>query len=51
MRRTKGGPLMAITKAIVEGGGCAGTKQSKRDAPPQTWTIPAVPPLQAGGVG
>jgi hypothetical protein len=43
MMMTTGGPSTAITEAIVEGGGSAGTKQSKRDAPPQAWTIPAVP--------
>ncbi len=43
MTWTTGGPLMAITEAIVEVGGSAGTKRSKRDAPPQAWTIPAVP--------
>ncbi len=39
MTRMTGGPLTAITKAIKEGGGSAGTKWSKHDAPPQAWTI------------
>jgi hypothetical protein len=51
MMRMMGSPSMAITRAIVEGGDSARTKQSKRDAPPQAWTIPDIPPLQASGVG
>ncbi len=39
MTRTTGSPSTAITEAIVEGGGSAGTKRSKCDAPPQAWTI------------
>jgi hypothetical protein len=39
MMRMMGGPSMAITEAIVEGGGSAGTKWSKRDAPPQLGCI------------
>jgi hypothetical protein len=42
MTRTTGGALTAITKAIVKGGGSAGTKRSKRDAPPQA--RPCSPP-------
>jgi hypothetical protein len=54
--RTMGGPLMAITVAIVEGGGSAETKRNKLDAPPQAWTIHpllglrAPPPQPAGPV-
>jgi hypothetical protein len=51
MTRTTGGPLTAITEAIVEGGGSVGTKRSKRDAPPQAWTIPAVPPTSGRRCG
>jgi hypothetical protein len=47
MTRTTGGPWTAITEAIVEGGGSA----SKRDAPPQAWTIPAVPPTSGRRCG
>ncbi len=32
MTRMTGGPSTAITEAIVEGGGSAGTKRSKCDA-------------------
>ncbi len=39
MTRMMGGPLTAITEAIVEGGGSAGIKRSKCDAPPQAWSI------------
>jgi hypothetical protein len=39
MTRMADGPSMAITEAILEGGGSAGTKRSKCDAPPQAWTI------------
>jgi hypothetical protein len=47
MMRTTGGPSTAITEAIVEGGGSAGTKRSKRDAPPQAWTIRPLSGLRA----
>ncbi len=47
MTRMTGGPSMAITKAIVERGGSAGTKRSKRDAPPQAWTIRPLSGLRA----
>jgi hypothetical protein len=47
MMRTTGGPLTPITEAIVEGGGSAGTKRSKRDAPPQAWTIRPLSGLRA----
>ncbi len=47
MMRTTGSPSTAITKAIVEGGGSAGTKRSKRDAPPQAWTVRPLSGLRA----
>ncbi len=49
--RMTGGPSTAITKAMVEAGGSARTKQSKRDSPPQAWTIPAVPLASGRGCG
>jgi hypothetical protein len=54
MTRTTGGPSTAITETIVEGGDSAGTKRSKRDAPPQAWTIRSfsglrAPPPPTGG--
>jgi hypothetical protein len=56
MMRMTGSPSTATTEAIVEGGGSARTKRSKRDAPPQAWTIRplsglrAPPPQPAGPV-
>jgi hypothetical protein len=47
MTRMTGGPSTAITEAIVEGGGSAGTKRSKCDAPPQAWTICPLSGLRA----
>ncbi len=47
MMRMTGGPLTAITEAIVEGGGSAGTIRSKCDAPPQAWTIRPLSGLHA----
>jgi hypothetical protein len=47
MTRMTGGPSTAITKAIVEGGGYAGTKRSKCDAHPQAWTIRSLLGLRA----
>jgi hypothetical protein len=47
MTRMTGGPLTAITEAIMEGGGSAGTKWSKCDAPPQAWTIHPLSGLRA----
>jgi hypothetical protein len=47
MTRMTGGPSTAITEAIVEGGGSARIKRSKRDAPPQAWTIHPLSGLRA----